>query len=382
MTFRIGRTRAVGRCALSAVLVLLALLGPADLSAAQQVRVGREVVVRADELISDDLYAFGDTVVIEGTVKGDVMAVAREVRLRGTVEGDLSGCAQTYLVDGRVGDDLRIAGMTVLLGRDARVGDDLATAAGGLETQAGSSIAGSLLFVGYRAQLAGDVVGDLRAEAVELELNGGVGGDVDTAVSGEGERSRLAWSARQAASVLIVGVLVAWVAPGTFRTFESRLRGRTLRRLGMGAAGVAALFAQALGVSIVVISLGLVTAFFQLWLLLPAVSLAVFAEGVVLAGFGMLAVFAGPAGVSAVVGRSILRRLAPDRAGGILLPLVLGLSLLAVLMSIPYVGFLVQLVVVLLGVSALWPWPFDSSGLPGTQTVSSQAGDVRLHPGG
>lgn len=382
MTFRIGRTRAVGRCASSAVLVLLALLGPADPSSAQQVRVGREVVVRADELILDDLYAFGDTVVIEGTVKGDVMASAREVRLRGTVEGDLSGCAQTYIVDGRVGDDLRIAGMTILLGRDARVGDDLATAAGRLETQAGSSIAGSLLFVGYRAQLAGDVVGDLRAEAVELELNGGVGGDVDTAVSGEAERSRLAWSARQAASVLIVGVLVAWVAPRTFRTFESRLRGRTLRRLSMGALGIAVLFAQALGVSIVVIGLGLVAAFFQLWLLLlPAVGLAVFAEGVVLAGFLMLALFAGPAGVSAVVGRSILRWLAPDRTGGILLPLVLGLSLLAVLMSIPYVGFLVQLAVVLLGVSALWPWPFDLSGLPGTRTVPSQAGDVRLHRG-
>ena len=212
-------------------------------------------------------------------------------------------------------------------------------------------------------------------------MNGGVGGDVDTAVSGEAERSRLAWSARQAASVLIVGVLVAWVAPGTFRTFESRLRGRTLRRLSMGAVGIAALFAQALGVSIVVIGLGLVAAFFQLWLLLlPAVSLAV-SEGVVLAGFGMLAVFAGPAGVSAFVGRSILRWLAPDRARGILLPLVLGLSLLAVLMSIPYVGFLVQLVVVLLGVSALWPWPFDSSGLPGMRTVSSQAEDVRLHRG-
>ena len=145
----------------------------------------------------------------------------------------------------------------------------------------------------------------------------------------------------------------------------------------MGAVGIAALFAQALGVSIVVIGLLWVTAFFQLWLLLPAVSLAVFGEGVVLAGFWVLAVFAGPAGVSALVGRSILRWLAPDRARGILLPLVLGLSLLAVLMSIPYVGFLVQLVVVLLGVSALWPWPFDFPGSPATPSQQRVSGQTR-----
>ena len=90
--------------------------------------MGKEVIVRADEVIEEDLYAFGDTVVIEGTVRGDVMASGREVRLLGTVEGDLTGCGQTYIVDGRVGDDLRIAGMTTVLGHGARIGGDFVTA--------------------------------------------------------------------------------------------------------------------------------------------------------------------------------------------------------------------------------------------------------------
>ena len=165
MTCHTRRWRTAGRCAVSPGLVLLTLSIAAEPAAAQHMRVGRNVIVHADEVITDDLYAFGETVVIEGIVKGDVMASGREMRVRGTVDGDLVGCGQTYVVDGRVGDDLRIAGMTIVLGRDARVGDDVVTAAGRLETRVGSSIAGSLLFVGYLAQLAGHVVGDVGAEA-------------------------------------------------------------------------------------------------------------------------------------------------------------------------------------------------------------------------
>lgn len=344
------------------LLVLSTLLIGAAPSAAQEVRVGRHVVIRSDEVIADDLYAFGDTVVIEGTVKGDVMASGRVVRVLGTVEGDLIGCGQTYVVDGRIGDDLRIAGMTVVLGRHARVGDDVATAAGALDTRVGSSIAGSLLFVGYRGRLAGNVVGDVGADAVEVELNGSVGGEVDIAVEHATEPTWHVGGARQAATVLIVGLLVAWIAPATLRNLESALRGRALLGVRSGAIGIAAVFAQGLVVSVVAIGLGFAAWLLQLWpLLFPAVSLVVFAEGVVLAGCWMLAVFVGPVTVSTLIGRSILHRLTPARAGGIVLPLVVGLSLLAVLVNIPYVGVLVQLVVVLLGVGALWSWSFEAT---------------------
>ncbi len=91
--------------------------------------MGKHVVIRADEVIEHDLYAFGDTVVVKGTVRGDVMASGREVTIEGTVEGDLTGCGHTYIVDGRVGDDVRIAGMTTVLGRGAWIGGDFVTAA-------------------------------------------------------------------------------------------------------------------------------------------------------------------------------------------------------------------------------------------------------------
>ena len=36
--------------------------------------MGKHVVIRADEVIEQDLYAFGDTVVIKGTVRGPLLA--------------------------------------------------------------------------------------------------------------------------------------------------------------------------------------------------------------------------------------------------------------------------------------------------------------------
>ena len=347
---------------LSLVLVLLAILIAGKPARAQELRVGRNVVIRADEVIEEDLYAFGDTVVIEGTVKGDVMASGREVRLSGTVEGDLTGCGQTYIVDGRVGDDLRIAGMTIVLGRGARIGGDFVNAALGLETRDGSWIDGSLLFAGYEAKLEGDVVGDFRADAVAIELDGSIGGGVDIAVEDEREAAALFGRIRHVVTVFIIGLLLAWIAPVTFRNLELKAQRRPLAGIGRGVIAIVILFGQALGVLIVVVGLGLAAGFLRLWpLLLPTVLILGLGEGILLAGFWILAAFVAPAPMSMVAGRAILDRVVPNHDRGVLFPLVVGLSMFAVLANVPYLGVLVHLLVVFLALGALWRWLFDSS---------------------
>ena len=363
MTSATRTTRATAcRRILSLGLVLLANLTAGEPLRAQELRVGRNVVIRADEVIEEDLYAFGDTVVIEGTVKGDVMASGREVRLSGTVEGDLTGCGQTYIVDGRVVDDLRIAGMTIALGRGARIGGDFVNAALGLETSDGSWIDGSLLFAGYEAKLEGDVVGDFRAEAVAIELDGRIGGDVDIAAEGERQGAGLFGGIWQVVTVLIVGLLLARIVPVTFRNLELKAQRRPIAGIGRGVIAIAILFAQAVGVLIVVIGLGFAAGFLQLWpLLLPTVLVIGFVEGILMAGFWILTAFVAPAAVSLVAGRAILGRVVPNHVRGVLFPLVVGLSLFAVLVNVPYLGVLVHFLVVFLGLGAFWLWLFDSS---------------------
>ena len=66
-------------------------------------------MVPANEIVEDDLYMTGDTMTIQGTVRGDVIAAGRVIRVEGIVEGDLVAAAQVVEITGVVEDDVRIA---------------------------------------------------------------------------------------------------------------------------------------------------------------------------------------------------------------------------------------------------------------------------------
>jgi hypothetical protein len=96
------------------------------------------------------------------------------------VEGDLIAAGQSVEIGGTVEDDARIAGQALLLSEDAELGDDLVAASLSLENEPGSTVGGTVMYAGYQALLAGTVEEDVEVAANALELDGRVGGDVDT----------------------------------------------------------------------------------------------------------------------------------------------------------------------------------------------------------
>jgi cytoskeletal protein CcmA (bactofilin family) len=185
------RSRSIDRLRrpLSLLLVLAFLAGAVALLAEVERRGGQTVVVGPGEVVGDDLYASGEVVRIEGTVRGDLVAVAREVIVEGAVEGDLIAAGQAVSITGTVGDDVRIAGQVLHLGPEARVGDDVVAAGFSLEAEAGSSIGGTVLTFGYQALLAGEVAESVRGGLAALELAGTVERDVEVEVGPRGERT-------------------------------------------------------------------------------------------------------------------------------------------------------------------------------------------------
>jgi hypothetical protein len=167
---------------LLAGLALVAVMLAAAPAWAVETRGGDRIEVGPGEVVNDDLYAFGDTVRVEGTVEGDLVAFGSRVIVNGTIEGDLIAAGQAVEVNGTVEDDARIAGQALVLDEDARVDDDLFAGGYSLENKAGSAVGGSLFYGGYQALLAGIVEEDLKAGLTALELRGEVGGDVDAAV--------------------------------------------------------------------------------------------------------------------------------------------------------------------------------------------------------
>src|SRR5215211_1299003 len=166
-------------------LLLLAGLAVASPGWAVETRSGDEVVIGPDEVLDDDLYVTANRVVVDGTIRGDLVAFGQSITVDGTVEGDLIAAGQSVEIGGTVEDDARIAGQTLVLTDNAQVADDLVAAGLSLENKPNSVVGGTLLYAGYQALLAGTVGEDVNAAANGLTVSREVGGNVDADVDGE-----------------------------------------------------------------------------------------------------------------------------------------------------------------------------------------------------
>lgn len=138
-------------------------------------RMSGRVIVQTDDVVDEDLYAFGELVLIEGVVDGDLLVIAGEVRISGTVAGDVLALVGGPLdVSGTVGGSVRAAAVRTDI--EGMVSDDLVVAS--VETNLPGSVGRDVILVGGEATLAGEVGRDVRLQSVRLGLEGSVGRDV------------------------------------------------------------------------------------------------------------------------------------------------------------------------------------------------------------
>jgi cytoskeletal protein CcmA (bactofilin family) len=170
-------TSAAMRSLMIALLVLVAASAPV---AAAESQFGGTVVVAEGETISDDLDAVGGTVIVRGTVDGDVNAVGGTVVIAetGVVTGGLSGSAGAVTVEGTVEGAIEVAAGAFTLRESGTVGGDLDVAAGEVVLDGGvggtATVAAERLRVGSSASIDGD----LRHDVGTIVNDGQVAGDV------------------------------------------------------------------------------------------------------------------------------------------------------------------------------------------------------------
>ena len=175
--------RVLNRKWITAVLIsLLLIIVLVPTAIAAEIFEEETVIIKAGEVIDDDLIVFANNFVMDGTVKGDLLVFANKATINGIVEGDILGGAQELILNGTVQDDVRMGGMVLTLGEAALIGDDLLAGGYSLESKAGSLVEGNMYFGVAQSRLAGDVLGDLWMSGGGLELLGTVGGDVQAEV--------------------------------------------------------------------------------------------------------------------------------------------------------------------------------------------------------
>jgi cytoskeletal protein CcmA (bactofilin family) len=397
--------------ALSLVLVLVVSFTLPQSARADWILAGD--TIPPGQTVENDVLLTGTNVVVDGIVRGDVLAVGSTVTVNGTVEGSLVVVGRTVAVNGQVGGSVYAAGRVLEMGPSSEVGGNLHYVGLLLDSRPGSRVLRDLVVASVRGQISGDVGRALRAFILLLTFDGTIGhgatGALDRPDPGApplGRHAPGAPGSSQAGStlfyvslggpkvvgyaaptrfqqqpdesdgtgtllpewliarlgefvaLLLVGGLAVWLIPSRLGNWAEKVRTKPLPALGFGLLAVA-IFANAIAIALL---LAVLIFFIGIWLGSVALwTLAFFFWGIAYSSLGFvlsalaLTVFFGSKVIIAyLAGKMILGRFAPRLAEHRILLLLLGLILYVLLRSIPTLGWVIEVFVVIFGLGGIW----------------------------
>lgn len=81
---------------------------------------GEQLIIDGD--VNGDVIAAGNSIIINGNVNGDVLAAAENVRITGTIDGNIRIAAKKITIDGNVKRAVTIAGESIYLNDKSNIG--------------------------------------------------------------------------------------------------------------------------------------------------------------------------------------------------------------------------------------------------------------------
>lgn len=164
----------------AALLALVSLVVIVPLSAdAAILKGGDDLYVTIP--IEDDLYIGGAQVIVREKIDGDLLIAAGDVKVHGNTTEDLLVAAGNATLYGDVGDDLRLAAGNVNIG--AQIQDDVFIAAGSAKFDRLSHIVGDARISARDVVLDGHIEGNVTIQANEVVITGVIDGIVEIEAS-------------------------------------------------------------------------------------------------------------------------------------------------------------------------------------------------------
>lgn len=369
-----------------------------------------------DGTVKGDVVAAGAVITINGTVEGDLIAAGQAVVINGTVTDDarIAGAALLLGRNASIGDDLVAAGASLETEEGSTVGGDLVVGSG--QALLAGDVAGDVLAGTAALELRGSFGGDVKAyvdvteetkssppinmymtnvpitipsvqpgltvdEDASIAGNldytsykdlpiptGVVGGKVTRSAPQVGEKvlevpptaaeKAASWSLdllRRIVTLLLFGFLLAWLAPKFMQGAMTQLQSKPWPSLGWGVVAWAAFwFLLLLGIFVTILG-AVVFGFFTLGSVSGTIVwvgiLAIFALVLV---FVLATAFLTKILVGWLSGKWIVSRFNPALAEHKVWPMLVGIIIVAVLVALPFVGWLFNLLVIFFGLGALW----------------------------
>lgn len=336
------------------------------------------VFVSAEENITGNLFAVSENVIVDGIVGGDLIVAANYITVTGRIEGDIIAIGQNINIEGEVGGNVRVIGSNIninssisrnlnafgsqiTIGNEARVGWDVTI--GGVAATIRGNIIGSLDSYSQKTFIAGKVGKNVRVKVLNeesdgliIDKNAVINGNLDyqskeeldlkanNNVSGEitwknlnvtKKSSFLNWlwgTAFSFLSILFIGLFFVFIATRLSRRFIKEAKNKTGKAFLWGGLFTLIILPLALVLTFTIIGIPLSIILISLWL----------------AGL-----FIGKTIAALILGDFIFTKILKKEKIHLFWILLTGTLILALLLSIPWLGWIINLVAIWLGLGSV-----------------------------
>lgn len=146
------------------------------IASASEFRAGDKLVIAKGEVVNDDIYFAGSSVIVDGIINGDLVAAGSEIKVTGTINGGIMAAGGSIIVNGNVSNDIRAAGGEVRIG--GNVGDNVLVFTGQFILEKDAMISRDLTLGAGNAAIDGTVNGNINGGVSDLEMRGATKGNV------------------------------------------------------------------------------------------------------------------------------------------------------------------------------------------------------------
>lgn len=377
---------------------------------------GNTIVVNGT--VNGDLVAFGNEVTLNGVVNGSAVMGGQTLNVNGQVKGTLYGGGGALHVNptAYIARNLMFGGYSLQTEPGSVIARDVSM--GGAQAVLAGKVGRDVQFGGRALELNGEVARNVRAEVAEpgqieppvyygvnqppaissglriaknAKITGKltyvspveqtneiliqpVGGVVyqasqfnvtDTPTPSFSPYEWLFARLRDFFTVLIIGALALWLAPRWVNAAVVNAQNKPLGSTGWGLLVLIAGLVLALGALAAIVLVGILLSVSTLGGLAAATFGVGFAGlGLAVTVFTAIVLWGAKVIVSCLIGKLILRRFANDYADNAVLAFVLGLVLFELVAAVPILGPIVTLVVILLGLGAMWYVYYERRATP------------------
>jgi cytoskeletal protein CcmA (bactofilin family) len=361
-------------------LLLVALLVPSAVLAFN-VKTADSVYIKEDEVVEGNMYIASNNITIEGVVNGDLIALGQNINVKGKIMGDIISVSQNLNVEGEIGGNIRsitntaslinttvkrnvnLIGANILINENSNINWDALILAGVAEMR--GTVQGSLHGMVDKLLISGDVNKDVsftinqnnnyyQDEPIKITDNSNIKGDFnysynknlnidESLVAGainfnkkdiENNWQKNIWNFIIAVfSALVVGLVFISISKKEMAIIQEKVNSRYKKSLlvGLGILFLTPIISVILMLTIIGIPLGFIMLIF--WFIL-----LYFAQ--IMVGLGL--------------GKQIREKLFKTKKKNIMADLVIGITILYLLFSIPIFGKIIMFLSTLLGLGVIW----------------------------